>query len=260
VGYLIGRSFRTWARHALAFALMGGVGGVPMAYVMYLLYARMPAMVRADPSRAQEFLASFGKMMGTFVLGWLVSLVAMSLTMAAVCQGAAQVLRGERARPGAMAAAAIHRAPYVLAVVLLTTLATMATACTVVVPILLLVGWSAAIPATVVERAGPIRSLGRSWALSRGYRWRLFAGLAVIMVSMMAAGGVVQGVATAVIRAISGPSALEPGPAIALPMAIYQVFAGMLGTISTVSMAVAHHGLRTAKEGNDPVVLARVFE
>jgi hypothetical protein len=260
VGYLIGRSFKTWARHFLAFSVMGGLGSVPMAYVTYQLYARMPAMAMADPSRAEEFLSSFGKMMGTFVLGWLVSLVAMSLTMAAVCQGSAQALRGEPARPGAMAAAAIHRAPYVLAVVLLATLAAMATACTVVVPFLLMVGWCAAIPATVVERAGPIRALGRSWALSRGHRWRLFAGFAVIMVSLMAAGGIFQGISTAVIRAAAGPSSLEPGPAMALPMAVYQVFAGMLGTISTVAMAVAHHGLRVAKEGSDPVVLARVFE
>ena len=258
VGYLIGRSFKIWGRNVLLFALLGGLGNLPMAYVMYRFYSHFPTM--ADPSRAEEFLSSVAAMMGSFFLGWLVSLVAMSLMMAAVCDGAAQALRGEPVRSRPMLAAAIHRAPYVLAVMLLATLAAMATACTVVGPVLLMVGWCAAIPATVVERAGPIRALGRSWALSRAYRWQLFAGFAVLFVCLMMVSGILQGIATAAILVISGPSGLEPGPAMALPMAIYQVFAGMLGTLTTVGLAVAHHGLRAAKEGGDPVALAHVFE
>ena len=260
VGYLLARSFSTWARHAVLFAALGALGNVPMAVTTYRLYARMPVLPAGDPARAQEFLSEFPTLMGSFLLGILASMVAMSLLMAAICQGAAQALRGERVRLGAMAAAAVHRAPYVLAVVLLATLAVLATACTLAVPVLLMVGWCASVPATVLEGTGPIRSLARSWDLTRGYRWQLFAGFAVLTVCLVAAGGVAQGVSTAAILAVSGPQAIEPGPAMALPTAIYQVLAGMLGTLGTVGVAVAHHGLRAAKEGGDPAALAQVFE
>lgn len=259
-GELIGRSFRIWARHAALFAAVGGVCSVPMAAVMYRFYERMPLLATADPSRVQDVAAELPRWMGSLVLGWLVSLVAWCLGMSAVCQGAAQALRGERARPAAMLAAAIHRTPYVLALVLLVTLAALVSACTVVIPILLLVGWCAAIPAIVVERVGPFHALRRSWDLSRKYRWRLLAGFAVITLALMAAGGVLQGATTAVLRAAAGPQSLEPGSGMALAMAIYQVFAGMLGTITTVAVAVAHHGLRAAKEGGEPAALGRVFE
>jgi hypothetical protein len=262
VGALVGRSFRIWGRHALLFAVVGGLGNVPIALGVYLMYSRMPVM--ADPGRPEEFFSQFQSMfsgmMRSFVLLWFVSMVVMSLVVAAVCHGASQALRNEPVRPGAMVSAAIHRAPYVLAVVILGMLAALATACTVVGPVFLLVCWCAAIPATVVERVGPIRAFGRSWELSRGHRWQLFAGFAVLTLALAAAGGILQGISTAAILAISGPQSLPPGPALALPSAVYQVFAGTLGTITTVGLAVAHHSLRVAKEGSDPVALARVFE
>ena len=262
VGALVGRSFRIWGRHALLFAVVGGLGNVPAAFAVYLLYSRMPVMT--DPAHPEEFFSQFQSMfsgmMRSFVLVWFLSLVVMSLVMAAVCQGASQALRNEPVRSGAMLSAAIHRAPYVVAVMILGMLAALATACTVVGPIFLMVCWCAAIPATVVERVGPIRAFGRSWQLSRGHRWQLFAGFAVLTLALAAAGGILQGISTASILAISGPESLQPGPALALPTAIYQVFAGMLGTITMVGLAVAHHGLRAAKEGGDPATLERIFE
>ncbi len=141
VGLLVGRSFRIWARHVLLFAVLGAIGNLPMAVGTYQLYTRLPAMAAADPRRAPELLAQMGKVAGSFAMLWLASMVVMSLMMAAICQGAAQALRGDRVRLGPMLAAAIHRAPYVLAVTLLVMLAALATSCTVVGPVLLLVGW-----------------------------------------------------------------------------------------------------------------------
>jgi hypothetical protein len=263
VGRLIGTSFRAWARNALLFGLLGAVGNVPMAFAMHRFYSWMPAVLTANPPNPEELLADMSKFMGSFFLAWMASLVTVSLVMAAVCQGTSQALHGQRVRPGAMLAAAIHRAPYVLAVTLLATLAWMATACTLVLPFILLVGWCAAVPATVLEQAGPIRALSRSWELSRGYRWQICAVLAVITVSLMGAGLVIQNIVTAIVRAVSGPPAIDPREvmrAAALPVAIGQVFGGMLGTLTTVSLTAIHRGLRTAKEGGEPEVLARVFE
>ncbi len=264
VGTLLSRSFRIWGRHVLAFAVVGALGSLPIALMMYWLYSRMPTLMAMDPARPQEFLAELTKNIGATVLGWLVAMLAMALQMAAVCRGADQALHGERIRLGAMLGAAVHRGPYVLALFLLASLAWLATICTLVVPVLLVVAWCVSIPATVVEGVGPVQALGRSWGLTRGYRWHLFAGFVVLTLCVAGASMIIQSIWMAVQTAVSGPPLVmdpfEAMRAMALPIAIQQVVAGMLGTLTPVGMAVAHHALRSAKEGGDPVALAQVFE
>lgn len=259
VGDLVGRSFRIWARHAFRFALLGGVAAVPMGILTYQLYLRMPFLARPDPALVDEFLSQLPRLMGSFVLGWLVSVVAMSIAMAAVCRGAAQALRGESVRAAAMLSAAVHRGPYVVAIMLLVTLAALATSCTIAFPVVLLVGWCASVPATVVEGASPIHALVRSWDLTRDHRWQLFAGFAVITACLVGAAMIFQGLSALVFRAVSGPNP-DPVRELAVTAAAYQVFAGMLGTLTTVGLSVAHHRLRVVKEGGDPLTLSHVFE
>lgn len=263
LGELIARSFATWGRNAPRFALPGALSSVPMAVVSYRMYSLMeafdPARAASDPyySLSANPIFVFWR---DFLVGWLVSIVLVSLSMAAVTEGAARALRRERVRLGAMLAVAFRRAMSVLGVVVLISLATLATACTVVVPFFLLVAWSVAVPAAVVEGAGPVRALGRSWALTRDHRWSLFAGYAVVSICAVLAAGAFQGVSSGVMLGGMGQGALRPGPGLGLSMAVYQIVAGVLGTVTMVACAVAHHGLRGVKEGNDPVLLAQVFE
>jgi hypothetical protein len=50
----------------------------------------------------------------------------------------------------------------------------------------LMVRWAVAVPAALAEGIGPVRALGRSWALTRGHWWRLF-GILLIAYLLVAA-------------------------------------------------------------------------
>jgi hypothetical protein len=182
------------------------------------------------------------------------------VAQAAAVHATAQALRGERARIGPSLSAAFHRGPYVVGVMVLGWLAMVGTACTVVVPLLLMVAWCAALPAAVLEEVGPVRALARSWGLTRGHRWILTGGFLVLVLASMFAVLAVQSVAMGIAVWTGGQEALGPGRALGVAMAAYQVLAGMLGMVTIVGCGVAYHGLRTAKEGGDPRALAHVFE
>jgi hypothetical protein len=260
-GDLAGTTFRTFWRNAPLLLALGAVASLPMAAVTYRVYldaGLFPDRLAAaqDPFAGDPVLAHWR----LYLLGWLVAVLVWSAANAAAIHASAQALRGERVRPGRSLAAAFHRGPYVVAIVLLTTMAALATACTVVVPIVLMVGWCASLPSTVLEGRGPFGALARSWQLTRGHRWRLAAGF--LMVLLPVAFGVValQSAAMGIAFAAGGRAALGPGQPLALAMSLYQVIAGMLGMVSMVACAVAHHRLRVAKEGGDPVALGAIFD
>jgi hypothetical protein len=257
-GWLIARSFSTWGRNVLRFALLGLVGNTPMAVGLYLLYARMPGLLAEPEPPSLKRLVAW---MGTFGVAWLVTMLLYPLVMGAVMHGALRGLRGARAGVGEMLAAGGRAYLRVLGMGLLVGLAMIPATLLLVVPaIVLMVGWSAAVPAAVVEGAGPVRGLSRSWELTRGHRWRVFAGFLVVGLATAVVAGMAQAAATAVALVVGGVRGGMPGPAMAVPMSIYQLVAGALGTVTMVVCAAAYHGLRAAKEGGDPETLARVFE
>ena|SRR5215208_481218 len=67
----------------------------------------------------------------------------------------------------------------------------------VIVPgLILLTFWSVGAPAIVVERAGPLEAMGRSWGLVRGSGWSVFATLLVVLLIVIAIGLVLGAIAT----------------------------------------------------------------
>ena len=258
---LAGTSFRTWWREAPFLALLGVVASLPMAAVTYRTFLESglypdPAAVAQNPLAASPLFAHWHE----FLLGWLVFILVWSAASAATVQAAAQALAGQRLRAGPALAAALHRGPYVVGVLVLTLAAAFATACTVVVPLFLWVCWVAAIPSTVLEGTGPLRALARSWGLTRGHRWTLAGGLALVLLAVTLPTFALQAVATRIALAVGGPGALGPGRTLAVAMTVYQVGAGAFAMLGVVAHAVAHHQLREVKEAGDPAGLGRVFE
>ncbi len=257
-GRLIGRSFSIWFRNLLRFGLVGVACYAPMAAGIYLLYSRIPSLAGGEIPPA---LGRFWVGMAGFAVAWALSILLMAFQLAAISAGALQALRGEKVRLSAMLALGARRFLPMLGMTVLFGLAVMAASCALLVPaFILMCGWCAAAPAMLAEGLGPVQSLGRSWGLTRGRRWALFAGFLVVTLCVMAVAMVVQGLGMAGVLLLTGPAGLQPGPAMALPMAAYQLVAGFLGTVTMVACAVAYHGLRQEKEGGDPVQLARVFE
>jgi hypothetical protein len=129
-------------------------------------------------------------------------------------------------------------------------------------PILYLM-WFVATPACVVERLGPIRSMGRSRALTKGHRWKIFGLILVIVIPAL----IVSAVIVVVMARLGLGSTLQIGAFVDLRAAHVtwaQVFSLIWTAIWTAFFAilgvVSYHDLRVAKEGVDTEQIAAVFE
>jgi hypothetical protein len=113
-----------------------------------------------------------------------------------------------------------------------------------------LLAWFVALPVCVVERLGPIRSLGRSRQLTKGYRWRILGLMLPMALITLIAGEVSDLVPLAAPFIASEP-----------PKALVRVISGALAdTLTVVVLAVTYHDLRVAREGVDIEPIADVFE
>jgi hypothetical protein len=129
-----------------------------------------------------------------------------------------------------------------------------------VVPgLILLTMWSVSAPALVAERTGVIAAFGRSRALTKGFRWSIFATLVLfgvvyfILVFMVGGGsGVALGMAA---QTGSMPDATS--------VITQTVISGGLGTLFTIIMnaflAALYLEVLNAKEGEGSDQLADVF-
>jgi hypothetical protein len=104
-----------------------------------------------------------------------------------------------------------------------------------------------ATPACVVERRGAFRSLGRSRALTKGHRWKIFGLILVVLIPAL----IVAGLITAVLARLG--SGVSPPVLSLIWTAIWPAFYAIL-------VAVTYHDLRVAKEGVDTEQIAAVFE
>jgi hypothetical protein len=107
--------------------------------------------------------------------------------------------------------------------------------------------WYIALPCCVVERLGPFGSLGRSAALTKGYRWKLF-GLIVLLAIV---GGILSGTISNVFLTTGIPAVYAIGQ--------YAWQAVYLGFHSILAVVI-YHDLRVAKEGVDTDKIAAVFD
>jgi MFS family permease len=121
----------------------------------------------------------------------------------------------------------------------------------IILAVMLLLMWSMGMPVCVVERLGPIRSLGRSRALTKGHRWKILGLLLLTLII-----GAIVGAVLAAILAL--------GPAGSFGAAATQTISLIWNAIWTAYFAivivVTYHDLRVAKEGVDTEQIAAVFE
>lgn len=273
VGVLVSRTFAVWGRCVRWFAPLGLLAHLPIAIGTYLTYQRSPelaqgpAVVPGAGGSLQAFWDYWVKLALALLPYTLGTVLLTLVVMGAVAQGAWRRLAGEPLRLGELLGAGLRAGPAIFGALLLFWLASIPALFALVFPaILLAVGWAVTVPAIVVERAGPVAALRRSWGLTRGHRWQVLAGFVVVYVALMAGVAVLQ-IPVMALAVARGISAGQPGQAaapdvsfLALPTALMQLVQGAAQTLLLVFPAVAFHGLRTAKEGDDPAHLRRVFE
>jgi hypothetical protein len=124
--------------------------------------------------------------------------------------------------------------------------------------VMLVLMWLVAVPACVVERLGPIRSLARSQILTKGHRWKLFGLQLLLLVIALVVGiivGIVLGLGTAAVTVGVGAAV-----AATLNLILNLVWNASWTAYQMIVLVVAYHDLRVAKEGVSTDQIAAVFE
>jgi hypothetical protein len=120
---------------------------------------------------------------------------------------------------------------------------------------MLIIMWSVARPACVVERLGPLRSLRRSRELTRGHRWKIL-GLILLTLTCLFVVLVIVGIVFGVATALGGTVTF----ATPLMRYISLVLYAILLAFFWILIAVTYRDLRVAREGMDTDQIATVFE
>jgi hypothetical protein len=119
--------------------------------------------------------------------------------------------------------------------------------------VIVAVRWSLAIPAVMLERRGPLTSLGRSWRLVRRSSWRVLGITLLVQIIVTIANGVIQVPFTI----LGGTSTFSLSQAHAsLAATIISAIGGMIGTTLTAPLAAGaavllYADLRMRREGMD---------
>lgn len=127
-----------------------------------------------------------------------------------------------------------------------------------VVPgLILMTLWVVAVPCLVVEKTGIFGSLGRSFDLTEGQRWRIFALMVIAFIAMIIAGLIVGMLS---FGAMAGTQSYENFATFSLWSALLNaVLAMAAGVVGAVGVSVLYVHLRDLKEGTSLDTIGDVF-
>lgn len=251
VGGLVGRSFQLWWRNLRVFTALATLVTLPLlgaAFALGLgsLYVRSPL----EPVDPGFFLANVGRL-GVFYV--LIGAV-FAVHMAALTHGAIQSIGERPVRLGELVAVGVRRAlPVIVAALLVYLLVVVGLVLLVVPGLFLACALVVTVPAVVVERAGPLAAIRRSFRLTRGRRLAIFAAFFVFVVVLTGVSAV-GGLLLPLVGAAIGPEAAVV--TVLLSLAVNVVFASLYA----IAPAVAYHDLRAEKESWGTADLVKVFE
>jgi low temperature requirement protein LtrA len=233
IGNLISRAFEVSAAN------------FPFYFIITLISSLPSLLIGAGPPVAEP--ADLWSRLPVIALTVVLWIVLNTIGEAVILYGAFQRLSG---RPLELAAA-LRRAVAcflpLLGLALLSGLAIAFGSVLLVVPgVILFVMWAVAVPACVVERLGPIESMSRSAALTKGHRWAIFA--------VMLLAGIVNAVVSVIVDSVLPAS---------VPMLVAiadLVWSAVWAVYWNCMTVMIYHDLRVAKEGVGTQQIASVFD
>jgi uncharacterized membrane protein len=237
------------------FLLLSALLSIPVLLVSFYM-TRQPAVPAiAAGVRGTAALTNLRAFYSTTLLAFLVQVVCTYLLQGAVVQGAISDLNGIPARLGDSLSAGFRVFVPILAIAFLSYLGMMLGFILLIVPgIMVAVAWAVVVPVKVVEQTGVTESFGRSRALTKGYRWKIFA-LALLYFVL----AVLMGLVT---RPLLGASLFRPdlsllGTPLVLVSWVERV---ILSAVTAVGIASIYYELRLVKEGAGAEQLAAAFD
>jgi MFS family permease len=234
IGGVIGTTFKVYFKNIVPFTGIAAVILLPVAVILAL------AVANQDPRDPTGALAGIGVAM---LLGMLLT----PISTAIILYSAFQDMRGKGATLGEAISWALGRFVPLFLLGIVYTLGIIAGMIALIIPgYILIVMWAVAIPACVVEKTGPIDSLGRSSELTKGNRWQIFAIILIVGMIIGVIGNIVQ---------MAGAAA-----GVAVLIVAMVIWQGISQAFNAVLAAVMYHDLRVTKEGGDIDRIASVFD
>ena len=232
VGRVLNRTWSVLSRNLLPFCLVTFIANLPNIAFFAMIRPGVPA------STAVWLLVAA-----------LVGAVLNTLSQAIVLYGAFEDMRGRPVDLVESTKIGLRRFFAVLGVALCTAILAGLSAILLLFPAFIVATMLfVSLPACVVERLGPIKSMGRSARLTKGHRWKIFGlWLAVMMILF-----VVQGTLTGVTAGIGAGKI--PG------LVVRYAWSAVWGAFYAILVVVTYHDLRVAKEGVDTDQIAAVFD
>lgn len=231
IGQVLSKAFSVFFKNIVTFSLISGIVGIPI--VLFNLFAE-----QAPPD--QKLIYS--------LLAFVTYLFFGPLSAAIILHGAFQQMRGLPVRLGESISSGLARLLPLLGLMILQTIGIMLGTLLFIIPgLILMVMWYVAIPVCVVERQGPVKSLGRSRELTQGFRWKIVA-LAILAALIGMAGAAILSLSALIL-----PESL-------IQFVIHLIWQAVAGAFGAVLIVVAYYYLRVAKEGIDLEQIANVFD
>ena len=231
VGQILNRTFAVLSRNLLPFCVVTAI-------------AYLPNLLLLEGQDANE---NPGRVAVMVLIGAVLSLVLSAVSQAIVLFGAFEDMRGRPVDVIASLKVGLARFFPVVGVALLVGLLTALSAILLVFPAFIVMSMLfVAMPVCIVERLGPVKSLGRSSALTKGHRCKVFVLCLVIMLITAVGSGMLGGISEATGPIVGGLLKL--------------VWGALAGAFNAIMVVVAYHDLRVVKEGIDTDRIASVFD
>jgi hypothetical protein len=242
VGAVFNRAFALLSRDFVKFFLLALIAWLPVLIVSFIVGFRYAALGSAEfVGPPQSFEAA----------GFLVVLLAGAsfiLSQAVILYGALEQMRDHSFGIGESLMHGLARFFPVLGVYILMTLAIGIGLVLLIVPGMILgMMLFVSLPACIVEKQGPYRSLKRSAELTKGNRWRIL-GIAILLYLGNVIGG---GIVKFALLAVAGVTVAALGGFL---------WSVIFGAAYAIVVAVVYHDLRAGREGIDIEAIARSFD
>jgi hypothetical protein len=201
-----------------------------------------------------------GMNLGLVGSGGLILAITTAILSPALVHGAVADLNGRKPTFQECLGRGARKALPVFAVLFVTGIGAMFGLILLIVPgIMLLIAWSVAAPAKVVEQVGVFGALSRSAALTKGSRWRIFW----LFVLYSIVSGAVQQTLIGVATMFTGGAvdAANPMAGLASAVGVVTLITSIVSSlVSYTSLSVIYYELRRIKEGIGPEALAAIFD
>lgn len=232
--------------------------------VVTLVFSILPAMLLGLLSASAEDAAAdgeFAAMIGAGFLSVVGSIVLYLVVQAVIVRATySHAVEEREAGLGETIGAALPVLVPLLLFTILSSLGMMFGFMLLFVPgIILFVMWSVGAPALIVEKLGPVAALGRSRALTKGNRWRIFGLFILIFVMSAIIAAVLVGLIVGAYAAGGGIDALENADGGIAAVVVEAVISGIGNAFSAAVGAALYVELRHRKEGPDTRSLEDIF-